>query len=55
MPEKNLVKTMMFRDVTTVLNEEKKNSKWESVNLILGRTKMQSLTAFHSAKQARLV
>ncbi len=56
MPEKNILKTMMFRDVTTVLNERKHlkmviRSVPDSVILFLGRTEWSGLTALHRAKQ----
>ncbi len=61
--ENFIFKTMMFRDVTTVVNERKhfkmvSRSDWsvpELVSLILGRTKRLGLTALHSAKKVGLV
>ena len=55
-----ILKTMLFRDITTVLNERKhlKMVIWsvpDSVSLILGRTEWPGLTALHRAKQVGLV
>ncbi len=54
--ENFILKTMMFREVTTVLNEIKHlkiviRSVPDSVSLILGRTEWVGLTALHRAKQ----
>jgi hypothetical protein len=51
-----ILKTMMFREVTTVLNERKHlemviRSVPDSVGLFLGRTEWLGLTALHRAKQ----
>jgi hypothetical protein len=56
---KNIMKTVMFRDMTTVLNESKHlemviRSVPDSVSLILGRTAWPGLTALHRAKQLKL-
>ena len=60
MPEKNILKTMMFRDEMTVLNERKHlkmviRSVPDSVILILGRTEWQGLIALHLAQQLKLL
>jgi hypothetical protein len=53
-PEVCILKTMMFRDVTTVLNERKHlkmeiRSFPDAVNLFLGRTEWLGLTTLHRA------
>ncbi len=55
-----ILKTIMFRDVTTILNKRKHlkmviRSVQKSVGLILVRTEWQGLTASFSAKQVGLV
>ncbi len=52
--ENFILKIMMFREVTTVLNERKHlkmviRSVPDSVSLILGRTEWPGLTALHRA------
>jgi hypothetical protein len=51
-----ILKTMKFREITTVLNERKHleiaiRSVSDSVSLIFGRTEWAGLTALHRAKQ----
>ncbi len=55
-----ILKTMMFRDVTTVLNESKHlkmviRSVPDSVSLNLGQTECPGLTALHRAHQFQLM
>ncbi len=59
-PGNFILKTMMFRDVTTVLNERKHlkmviRSVPDSVSLNLGRTECPGLTALHRAHQFQLM
>ncbi len=60
LPEFFILKTIMFREVTTVLNERKHlemviRSVPDSVSLILGRTEWLGHTALHSAQQLKLL